>query len=136
MDFSQGMKPLVVYNNNSSAEKGWKIKNGKLLISDSGNYAPNIHSTATIFAKVQDATTVNFRASNNTEENYDYLTVFVVSGGEEASFRISLSGPIDSKDYSLELAQYKGKEIEIRFQFTSDGNTESTGPVIEMIEIK
>ncbi len=136
VDFSQGMNPLVVYNKGSSAEKGWKVRDGKLVIAESGNYSSNVHSTATLFAKVKDATKMNFRFSIDSEQDYDFLEVYVVVDGVEPETSLSFSGSVGSQELMFGLSEYAGKDIEIRFQFTSDGNKEGTGPVIESIEIK
>ncbi|MES2526778.1 MAG: S41 family peptidase [Bdellovibrionota bacterium] len=136
LDFNESMKPLVVYNKNSPAEKGWKVKDGALKISEAGNYASNLSSAATLFAKNKDATTLKFTASIDSEQDYDFFDVYIVVNGVPSENLVSISGSIAAKEYSVDLTPYKGKDIEIRFAFNSDGNKEGTGPVIESLEIK
>lgn len=136
MDFESTLNPFVVYNINSASDKGWQIGNGQLRIGAGAEYEPNVTSHAALFAKIADDSTLSFQASVNSEQDYDKLFVSVYSGGEVFTLIDGISGDLPMKEYSFDLSKFKGKNVEIRFEFQSDGSVQGTGVKIDNLSIK
>lgn len=134
-DFEQNLSPLVVYNKETTVENGWQVQDGVLTVGDSGVYGADVNSQAILFANLAGASKLSFSASVVSELDYDFFTVSVVSNGSEKTL-LNLSGDNETKDYSFDLSEFKGKEVEIRFGFTSDGNINGAGPKIDNLQIK
>ncbi len=136
MNFDSAIGPMVLYHINSAPEKGWQLKNGELRIGGGDAYEPNVNSYASIFAKITDAMTISFDASVNSEKDYDKLYVSVIEDGIVSDMVDGISGDLPMTNYSFDLSRFKGKNIEIRFQFESDGSVQGAGVKVDNLSIK
>lgn len=119
------------------SDNGWQITENTLKVGKEDEYANSVKSHASLFAKLTDAKEFNltFDAEVKTEKDFDYFRVKLFVEGKEINLIQGLSGEVPLKDYSFDLSAYKGKSVEIRFVFESDGGLTDVGPVVKNIKI-
>ena len=78
---------------------------------------------------------LSFDSTLLSEEKYDFFKVLLVSENKEKVIIESQSGQLPLKNILVNLKEYAGKTVEIRFVFTSDGATEDVGPKIDNFKI-
>lgn len=134
-DFESGTGPFLIYNENTAAQDGWRIENGKLRVGTGAAYASNVRSKLSLFAKLSNVSAIRFDAQLDSEEDYDAILVNVVADGVSENLSY-MSGKHPESTYELDLSKYKGKNVEIQFEFESDGNTEGSLVTIDNIILK
>ena len=135
VDFENGTAPFLIYNENTAPENGWRIEDGRLRVGTGSAYVPNVKSTLSLFAKLEKVSSIQFDAVIDSEADYDGILINVVVDGirENLSF---MSGKHSQSTYMLDLSKYQGKNVEIQFEFKSDGNTEGSLVAIDNILLK
>lgn len=118
--------------NFSDPKIGWQGDDQNIQLIDDP-YKPNIDTMASVFTKVTGEKNISFKGFISTEEDFDFLTISIVSNNIEKQL-YKFSGEIGEKDYKIDLTPYQGKEIELRFRFTSDGNKSGDG--VEITDLK
>lgn len=130
----------AVFNKATADANGWKADGAMLRIGAAdAKYADNVNSRLSIFANPS-APLVKclFKATYDTEENFDFLHVgYVDESGEydlllaaDKKPGVSGTGKVDESF----VFQPKGK-FELFAQFLSDGGVGQTGVVVETFEI-
>lgn len=137
-DFNNGMPVLLqVYNEHTALEDGWVSHDGVLSIGLKETYKDDVHSEISTFITLPaNPLTLNFEASIDTEVSYDFFKVSVVSAGVETQLLQPTSGKLPMKNYTYDLTAYAGKNIELRFDFTSDGGINDKGISIRNLSLK
>ena len=126
-----------VYNKNTKAVDGWNVQNGILKIGSTDKYASEVQTEAALFLKIpQNKYFLKLNAAIDTEENYDFFDILVRVNNQEKILQSLVSGKIELKEYSYDLSEFAGKNIEIVFRFNSDGADNAPGVMLQNISIK
>lgn len=112
--------------------EGFVFEEGTLRTS--GNiYRYGIDTNAYFSMLLPSEYTLQFYLSLLTEENFDFLKVVIVADGKEVEL-LKLSGSIE-QTISLNLNEYSGKEVKVKFQFKDTSDTTMTGIVIKDLKL-
>ena len=129
-------KDMALYAFNTSKKDGWTIGNNALYLADGIQYANETYAEASLFVTLAQANyNLNFDATIQTEAQLDYMKVIAVYQGIETVILDKLSGSIPLANYKVDLSQFSGKAIEIRFVFQSDLGTTDKGITLKNISI-
>jgi hypothetical protein len=133
-DFSEAApQPFAIYSN-LKANDGWMKRDAKLQVGTGPQYTANLATEAALFVTLpQQPMTLTVHLAGTTEDKFDWLKTVVVVDGVEKEVLEPLSGNISAMPYTIDLAAYAGKSVEISFQFTSDAMVEAAGPRIEQV---
>lgn len=134
-DFESGIEPYLIYNEGTNAQDGWRMENGKLRVGTGPSYVANVTSKLSLMARLDNVSTLQFNAQVDTEENYDAVLVNIFVGGVRENLSY-ISGKVSETLYEVDLSKYKGKEVELEFEFESDGNTEGGLVTLDNIILK
>lgn len=139
LDFKTGSSPLAIFNIQNNESFGWHVENGALRIGgESANYRDSVDSTASLFIDLanKENAALDFNLEGLTEKDYDFISVDIVSDGVVTSVVKAVSGTIENESHHFDLSSFKGKSIEIRFRFTSDGGVNDKGVWLRNLTIK
>lgn len=127
---------LGLYTNNTQKSDGWNISNNSLHLGDGSYYSDMAHAEASLFVTLPQANyELKFDASVKIEKDLDKMKVIALSNGKEFILIDNLSGDLPMQNYKVDLAQFNGQAIEIRFVFESDPETTDTGITIKNISL-
>ncbi|KAI8819329.1 uncharacterized protein EV422DRAFT_107984 [Fimicolochytrium jonesii] len=129
-------KYAVVYNLNTPAANGFQINGGKLTVGNGKQYVDNTNSAFTLFTKLPGSGTLSFDVDGATEQDYDYLTVYVRDSTTNAAPVViyKKSGQF-AESVSFDISNLNGA-YELTFEFTSDGGVTDRGVTLSNIAIK
>jgi C-terminal processing protease CtpA/Prc len=133
LPFKASEKDFSFYTVDSEMVDGWIFKNGTLKLAHT-TYQDDLLAEASLFIKSSTASSLTFDLDMITEEDCDFLEVVAVVEGEETVLK-KLSGEVRDLE-EVDLSDFKGKDIEIRFKFTSDELTTFRGVNITNVGIK
>ncbi len=136
-NLSEGLPSFVnIYNDNTDSENGWVVENGILKIGRKEVYEDGTHTEASSFFVLgTDGLKLDFEADIDTEENYDFFKVVIISEGQEVVVVPAVSGKVPLKKYSFDLNKFSNKKIEVKFVFDSDEGTVAPGVTLKNISI-
>lgn len=134
-DFESGIAPYLIYNESTNAQDGWRLENGKLRVGSGASYVANVTSKLSLMARLDNVSKLQFNAQVDSEENYDAILVNIYVGGVKENLSY-ISGKVSETLYEIDLSKYKGKEVELEFEFESDGMTEGGLVTLDNIIIK
>lgn len=131
------LSPFIVYNKQSDSSLGWYADGQTLRIGSEKGYADDVQSTASLFVDLANKTSasLSFNMEYQTEKDFDFVTVMIVSGSETLEVLSKSSGSQEAKDFQADLSRFKGKKIEIRFSFESDEAANDRGVWVKNIRI-
>jgi hypothetical protein len=129
-------RDVALYTHNTLKKNGWNISNDSLSLGDGFEYANLTHAEASIFITMPNANyELKFDASVKTEASFDTMKVIAVYNGTEVILVDKLSGDIPMTSYKVDLSQFNGKAVEIRFVFESDEGKTDKGITIKNISV-
>ncbi|MGZ3789689.1 MAG: S41 family peptidase [Bacteriovorax sp.] len=129
-------RDVALYTHNTLKKNGWNISDDSLYLGNGSEYANLSHAEASLFITMPKANyELKFDASVKTEASLDTLKVIAVYQGTEVVLVDKLSGDIPMTRYEVDLSQFSGKAIEIRFVFESDEGTTDKGITIKNISV-
>ncbi|MEA9357306.1 S41 family peptidase [Bacteriovorax sp. PP10] len=127
---------LALYTHNTQKQDGWNISNNSLYLGDGSYYADMSFAEASLFVTLPVASyELKFDAAVKIEKDLDYMKVIAIVNGKEVVLIDKLSGDLPMKNYKVDLAQFQGQAIEIRFVFESDPETTDKGITIKNISL-
>lgn len=127
---------LALYTHNTLKQDGWNINGNSLHLGDGSYYSDMAHAEASLFVTLPQANyELKFDASVKIEKDLDHMKVIAVSNGKEVVLIDKLSGDLPMQNYKVDLAQFNGQAIEIRFVFESDPETTDKGITIKNISL-
>lgn len=127
---------LALYTHNTQKQDGWNISNNSLYLGDGSYYADMSHAEASLFVTLPTANyELKFDAAVKIEKDLDYMKVIAIVSGKEVVLIDKLSGDLPMQKYTVDLAQFQGQAIEIRFVFESDPETTDKGITIKNISL-
>ena len=104
-----------------------------MYLGNGTEYTNLSHTEASLFLTLPaNAYEISFDASIKTEALLDFMKIVIVSEGKEIPSD-KFSGDMPMNNYKIDLSQYAGKPIEIRFVFESDAATLDKGILIKNI---
>ncbi len=117
--------------------RGWHVEDGKLVVGGTTPYEDNEAAQASLFLKLPEAPSMAlaFEAQIATELDYDFFTVSVISEGVVTALTPPLSGAIPAQGFSIPLAAFAGKAVELRFELTSDGSVIDAGVQLDAVAL-
>jgi hypothetical protein len=125
---------LAFYTHNTLKKDGWNISGDSLYLGDGSRYSDLSHAEASLFITLpQIDYEFKFAAIIRTEPEFDFMKVIAISEGKEFVLIEKLSGDIPMTDYKINLGQFKGKAVEIRFVFESEDRPTGKGITIKNI---
>lgn len=128
-------KSLGLYTTDTLKKDGWNISENSLHLGNGSYYSDDTNAEASLFVGLPKANyELNFEASIKTEET-DYMKVVAISGGREVVLIEKLSGELPMQSYKVDLAQFNGQSVEIRFVFESDPELNFEGITIKNISL-
>jgi hypothetical protein len=121
------------YTFNTSARDSWQIKGQSLRFGSTEKYQDDAHGEASLFVTPVEKMVLSFKAEVDTEKDCDLFKVIVVSEGKEIEVVAPVSGKEAMKEYKVDLSEYVGKQIEVRFIFDSDDGLGGKGVTVQEI---
>lgn len=129
-------KSLALYTHNTQKIDGWNIGGNSLYLGNGSYYADMSYAEASLFVTLPTARyELKFDAAIKIEKDLDHMKVIVLSNGKEFVLIDKLSGNLPMQNYRVDLAEFKGQAIEIRFVFESDPETTDKGITIKNISL-
>ncbi len=125
---------LALYTHNTLKQDGWNISGNSLYLGDGSSYTDMVHAEASLFVTLPKANyELKFAAEVKIEKDLDKMKVIAVSNGVEVVLIDKLSGDLPMQNYKVDLSQFNGQSVEIRFVFESDPETTDKGILIKNI---
>lgn len=130
------LKTMGLYTHNTQKQDGWNVVDNSLQLGYGSTYADSSYAEASLFVTLPKANyKLNFDASVKTEKDSDILKLIAISQGKEIVLIENLSGELPMQNYQIDLSQFKGKSIEIRFVFESDPELTDSGITIKKMSL-
>jgi hypothetical protein len=128
---------LAIYTQGVPVADGWNVRNGKLTTTQGTSYVNDTTSDAVLFLDLtgRTAATLSLQATVDTEQDYDYFSVYAVVGGVRKPLA-QLTGPLGAQNLSFDLAPYLGGPVQLDFEFTSDEAVSYSGVFIDRISVQ
>ncbi len=129
--------PLSLYTT-GDARDGWNIKDGALQVGSDSLYPNMTHTEASLFLDLSKLPNpqLTFDAEIHTEQDSDFFKAVVIFQGTEVPTFVRLSGDVAKQTYTIDLTEFHGQNVEIRFVFDSDQYIHFSGPRISRITVK
>lgn len=132
----QDERGIALYNDDIKSSQGWNISNNALHLGNGSNYADMAHVEAALFLQLPQASyELKFEASVKIEQDLDSLKVVAIVEGQTFEL-VTLTGDLENQEYKIDLSQFSGKAVELRFVFDSDQATSDDGITIKNISVK
>ena len=128
---------FALYSTNTAPGEGWNLSQSSLILGNGMAYKNDVHAEASIFVSLPaEVASLEFDALTNTEKDLDYFKIIAVSDGKEVLLLEKQSGNLPLKKHRLDLSQFRGKQVEIRFIFKSDPGQTDAGVALKNIWIE
>ncbi len=128
------IKDALISNNRLAPDCGWKRVGRTFVIT--ADYCLQLSMGITHSLIMDDQPRkLSFNLKLDTEPDFDYLEIFVVSNGVVETLMARLSTPTDGH-FEYDLSRYAGQKIDIKFKFLSDEMFAGKGIELSEMEIK
>lgn len=135
LNFDAGLSPLALFNERTKPTDGWIARDGVLRTGETANYVDGVSSHVSLFMNLAGPLKLSFKARVNTEENFDYFTVSVHTDSAVKRL-LHVSGDVPERIYEFDLAEFAGKDVEVRLNFASDTGVSGSGVSVDDLTIK
>lgn len=140
IDFSKlnATDNITIINEHTVAEDGWIKKENSLVVGYEPVYKGYVNTDAIVVVDLTKrlSTTLEFQLDGKTQENSDFVTVYVSSPlGKKIVYRES--GDLSDVNKSFDISEFSGQEnVAIHFNFVSDYFSNESGIRIKSISLK
>jgi hypothetical protein len=130
------MSPLLAFYR-YNANDGWTWKNDELVSNVADNYTDSMNSHSSLFLNLSQtkSMTLQFEAAVDVEKDFDYFRVKLLVEGKDVTLIQGLTGSSANQSFSFDLSEHKGKKVEIKFIFESDGGVVGKGVRMKNIKL-
>lgn len=117
--------------------RGWHVEDGKLVVGGATPYEDHEVAQASLFLQLPEAPSMAlaFEADIATELDYDFFGVSAICDGVQSELLPQMSGRVPAQGYSVSLAAFAGKAVELRFEMTSDGGVIDAGVKLDAVAL-
>ncbi|MBC7420067.1 MAG: hypothetical protein H7328_05000 [Bdellovibrio sp.] len=133
-----GTTPLYLLSSEAPSD-GWLIFNKALVVGDGDFYPSDLKAEASLFVDLKNTpqARLSFDAKLSSEKDYDLFSVLIIDQNSQKTVVVGpLSGEFAFSSYEVDLSNFAGQKIEVRFVFESDNGFNLTGPELFRIRLE